>query len=102
MGWPVRHTENLIFGSVSLHFRGLAARKYFFTFQSTLGHNAVLKVTKIKKLFASLSAKGQPMGSTLDLPALGANEPAFRIEDHHRVQAVAVRKNRMEDVDVPL
>lgn len=42
------------------------------------------------------------MGSALELPAPGTNKLTFVIEDHHGVQAVAVRMYSVVDVDEAL
>src|SRR5277367_7145781 len=62
----------------------------------------MLEIAKIQKLFASFFADGQAVGAAFELPSPGTDELAVGIEDDHRVQAVAVRVNRVMDVNVAL
>ncbi len=62
----------------------------------------MLVVAKVEKLFASLFANRQAVRSALELPPPGTDELALLIEDHHRVQALAARVDRVMNIDVTL
>src|SRR5579871_6096214 len=76
-------------GLILFGFLGIADGEDLFAIQRGFHHHGALRVAKVEELLTALHADMETVRSSLELPAPGLDNLAFRIEDDHRVGTLA-------------